>query len=165
MILLKTSLGDISIKLDQQNTPITAENFLQYVQDGFYDGTIFHRVISGFMVQGGGFTPDMQQKATRETIVNEADKGGKNLRGTLAMARTPNPDSASSQFFINLVDNDFLNYRSSTPEGWGYCVFGEVVSGMDVVDAIAKVSTGSHGGHQDVPAEPVLINSAEVIAD
>lgn len=165
MILLKTSLGDISIKLDQQNTPITAENFLQYVQDGFYDGTIFHRVISGFMVQGGGFTSDMQQKTTRETIVNEADKGGKNLRGTLAMARTPNPDSASSQFFINLVDNDFLNYRSSTPDGWGYCVFGEVVSGMDVVDAIAKVSTGNQGGHQDVPTEPVLIHSAEVVAD
>lgn len=160
MIILETSLGNIKITLDSQHTPKTAENFLQYVQDGFYDGLIFHRVIPGFMVQGGGMSPDMQEKPSRPSIANEADLGGSNLRGSLAMARTPDPDSASSQFFINLVDNKFLDFKDKTPNGWGYCVFGKVVEGMDIVDKIAQQPTGSRQGHQDVPVEPITINKA-----
>lgn len=162
MIKLETNLGTITIELDEENTPKTAANFLQYVKDGFYDGVIFHRVIKGFMVQGGGFKPGMVTKPTGKPIMNEADKGGKNLRGTLAMARTNDPHSASAQFFINLVDNDFLNHKTKTPDGWGYCVFGRVVDGMDVVDNIAKVATTAKAGHRDVPEEDVLIQSAVV---
>ncbi len=162
MIILKTNHGDITVKLDFEKTPVSAENFLQYAKNGFYDNTIFHRVIKGFMVQGGGFTPEMEQKETLAPIENEADKGGKNTRGTLAMARTSDPHSASSQFFINVVDNGFLNYTRSAGDGWGYCVFGEVTEGMDVVDAIRAVPTGNHMGHQDVPTENVIIESVIV---
>jgi len=157
MILIKTSKGDISIKLDDENTPITAENFRQYVKSGFYKDTIFHRVISGFMIQGGGMAADMLQKKTEKPITNEGKTGKQNKRGTIAMARTSDPHSASSQFFINLVDNMFLNFTAENPQGYGYCVFGEVVEGMDVVDAIAKVKTGSRMGHADVPVEEVVV--------
>lgn len=159
-IILETSKGNINLMLDTDNAPNTAANFLQYVEDGFYNGTIFHRVISGFMIQGGGMEPGMNQKKPRTPIENEASNGLQNLRGTIAMARTADPHSASAQFFINLKDNDFLNFRASTPDGWGYCVFGEVTSGMDVVDEIASVDTGSSGMHQDVPVEDVVINNA-----
>ncbi|MAZ77627.1 MAG: peptidylprolyl isomerase [Legionellaceae bacterium] len=162
MIIFETNYGPIKIKLDHENTPKTAANFLQYAKDGFYDGVIFHRVINNFMIQGGGFEPGMQQKTTRASIENEADKGGKNNRGTLAMARTMDPHSASAQFFINVVDNDFLNYRSQSPDGWGYCVFGEVVEGMDTVDKIKGVETTSRAGHQDVPVDDVIINKVTV---
>lgn len=163
MIKLETTFGSIEIKLDSTNTPITAENFSNYVKEGFYDGLIFHRVIKGFMIQGGGFNQDMQEKASRPSIKNEADLGGSNLRGTIAMARTPDPDSASSQFFINLADNKFLDHRSKSMDGWGYCVFGEVTSGMEVVDKIAEQATGTRSGHQDVPLENVIITSATVV--
>jgi peptidyl-prolyl cis-trans isomerase B (cyclophilin B) len=163
MILLKTSKGDIKIQLDEKNTPVTAQNFLNYVKDKFYDDTIFHRVISGFMIQGGGFNQKMQQKGTQKPIQNEAKSGMKNKRGTIAMARTNDPHSATAQFFINLVDNDFLNFSGENLQGWGYCVFGEVVEGMDVVDAIAKVKTGAMNGHRDVPVENVVIHSAEIV--
>lgn len=159
-VRLKTNHGDIVIELDSDKAPITTKNFLDYVENGFYDGTIFHRVIPGFMIQGGGFTDDMQQKQTKANIKNEADNGLTNNRGTIAMARTPDPDSASSQFFINLKDNDFLNFKNKTPSGWGYCVFGKVTSGMEVVDKIATVKTGTHGAHQDVPTETVTIKTA-----
>lgn len=163
MITLQTNHGAIMVELDFVNTPKTAENFLEYAKSGFYDGTIFHRVINGFMIQGGGFTQDMLQKTTRDPIENEADKGQPNKRGTIAMARTNNPHSATAQFFINVVDNNFLNYRSKNPDGWGYCVFGKVVAGMDVVDKIKNVPTTSRAGHQDVPANAVTIE--KVIVD
>ena len=162
MVTLKTSKGDIVLELDAAKAPVTTENFLQYVRDGFYDGTIFHRVIPGFMIQGGGFDKDMNQKATRAPITNEASNGLKNGKYTIAMARTPDPNSATAQFFINVADNAFLNYSSPTPQGWGYAVFGKVVSGQDVVDAIAAVKTTSHYPHSDVPAEPVIITKAEI---
>lgn len=162
MIKMTTNKGTIVIELDAEKAPITAENFIQYARDGFYNGTIFHRVIDGFMIQGGGMQPGMVEKETRAPIKNEADNGLKNERGTIAMARTPDPDSASSQFFINLKDNNFLNFSSPTADGWGYCVFGKVVEGMDVVDAIKDVETGSSGFHQDVPKEDVIIESVEV---
>lgn len=163
MIVLHTNHGEIKIKLDHEKAPKTAANFEQYVKDGFYDGVIFHRVIDGFMIQGGGFEPGMKQKETRETIENEADNGLPNNRGTLAMARTPDPHSASAQFFINLSDNDFLNHSGKNMHGWGYAVFGEVVDGMDTVDKIKAVRTTSAMGHSDVPAEDVIIEKAEII--
>ena len=163
MVKLHTNFGTITIELNAEKAPVTVENFLQYVKDGFYNNTVFHRVIDGFMVQGGGFEPGMNEKPTREQIKNEADNGLKNDKYTIAMARTPNPHSASSQFFINVADNSFLNYTSSTPQGWGYCVFGKVVEGQDVVDQIKKVKTGNKAGHQDVPVEDVIIESAEVV--
>ncbi len=161
-VTLDTTKGQIVIELYPDKAPATVENFIGYVNDGFYNGTIFHRVIPGFMIQGGGFTPDMEQKPTKDEIKNEANNGLTNTVGSIAMARTPNPHSASSQFFINVKDNDFLNFTSETQQGWGYCVFGQVVEGMDTVNAIVKVPTGSHGMHQDVPQEPVIINSATV---
>lgn len=157
MLTLQTNFGNITIELDHENTPITAENFLNYTKSGFYDGTIFHRVINGFMIQGGGFEPGMQQKATNKTIANEADKGQANTRGTIAMARTSDPHSATAQFFINVTDNNFLNHTAKTPDGWGYCVFGKVTDGMDVVDKIKAVATTARHGHQDVPVEDVII--------
>ena len=160
MILMKTSKGDIKLELDQEKAPKTVENFLSYVEAGHYNGTIFHRVMPNFMIQGGGMDADMNSKPTRDPIKNEADNGEKNLRGTLAMARTGVVDSATSQFFINLRDNDFLNHGG---RDFGYAVFGKVADGMDVVDAIAAVPTGTTGGHQDVPLEPVTI--VEVTAD
>jgi peptidyl-prolyl cis-trans isomerase B (cyclophilin B) len=159
-VTLETSLGDIRIELDAEKAPVTVENFLNYARDGFYDGTIFHRVINGFMIQGGGFNDQMIQKMAQDPIKNEADNGLPNDRGTIAMARTQEPHSASSQFFINHKDNAFLNYSAPNIQGWGYCVFGKVTDGMDVVDAIAQVSTSNHGGHGDVPEEPVVIKSA-----
>ena len=160
MIKLNTNFGTISLELDHDNAPITSANFEQYVKDGFYDGTIFHRVINGFMIQGGGMTPGMSEKPTRESIQNEANNGLKNDRGTIAMARTMEPHSASSQFFINVNDNAFLNYPGQ--DGWGYCVFGRVVEGMDVVDQIKGVQTGNAGYHSDVPVEDVVIESATI---
>ena len=162
MILLKTNFGDIKVELNHEKAPKTAANFEQYVKDGFYDGVIFHRVIDGFMIQGGGMEPGMKEKATREPIENEADNGLKNEVGTLAMARTMDPHSASAQFFINVADNAFLNHTSKDMQGWGYAVFGKVTEGMDVVDAIADVATGSSGGHQDVPLEVINIESVTV---
>ena len=159
-VLLETSMGNIKLELFEKDAPLTVANFLTYVDEGHYDSTIFHRVIPGFMIQGGGFTPDMNQKATREPIKNEAKDAGSNTRGTIAMARTMIVDSATCQFFINTVDNDFLNYKNSSPQGFGYCVFGHVIEGMDVVDKIEKVQTTSRGGHQDVPVEPVIILKA-----
>jgi len=159
-VLLETSMGNIKLELFEKDAPLTVANFLAYVDEGHYDSTIFHRVIPGFMIQGGGFTPDMNQKATREPIKNEARDAGSNTRGTIAMARTMIVDSATCQFFINTVDNDFLNYKNSSPQGFGYCVFGHVIEGMDVVDKIEKVQTSSRGGHQDVPVEPVIILKA-----
>ena len=164
MILIKTSLGDISLQLDTENTPKTAENFLNYARKGFYNDTIFHRVIKGFMVQGGGLTSDMQTKSAPETVKSEAKTGKQNKRGTIAMARTSDPHSASAQFFINLVDNTFLNFTAENAQGYGYCVFGEVIDGMDVVDAIAKVKTGQKGGHSDVPHEDIVIKSVTEVA-
>ena len=163
MITLKTNHGDIKIELDFVNTPITANNFLSYVKQGFYDDTIFHRVIDGFMIQGGGFEPGMKEKDSDAPIENEADKGGKNKCGAVAMARTSDPHSASAQFFINVNDNDFLDHRSKDMHGWGYCVFGKVVEGMDVVNKIKLVATASRKGHEDVPVEDVII--IEAIAD
>ena len=160
MITIKTSLGEIQAELDPVKAPKTVANFLQYVKDGHYDGTIFHRVISNFMIQGGGFTKDFQQKATRAAVVNEAGNGLKNVRGTLAMARTNAPHSATAQFFINVADNSFLNHTAPTASGWGYAVFGKVVSGNDVVDKIKAVKTGRKGFHDDVPKEDVVIEKA-----
>lgn len=162
MIRMQTNHGTITIELDHEKAPNTSANFERYAREGFFDGTLFHRVIPGFMIQGGGFIPGMEQKATHETIQNEADNGLKNVIGSLAMARTPDPHSASSQFFVNINDNDFLNYTAPTQNGWGYCVFGQVVEGMDVVMAIAQVSTGSQGLHQDVPQEDVLIEKVTI---
>jgi peptidyl-prolyl cis-trans isomerase B (cyclophilin B) len=164
VITLQTNYGDISIELDSENTPKTAANFLEYAKNGFYEGTIFHRVINGFMIQGGGFDNQMQQKTTESKIENEADKGGANKRYTIAMARTSDPHSASSQFFINVADNDFLNFKSQSTEGWGYCVFGKVVAGMDIVDKIKMVSTTNRAGHQDVPVNDVIIEKVIVSA-
>ncbi|MBL8473378.1 MAG: peptidyl-prolyl cis-trans isomerase [Rhodocyclaceae bacterium] len=163
MIKLHTNLGVITLELDEKKAPVTAKNFIDYVAAGHYTNTIFHRVISNFMIQGGGFEPGMKQKATREPIRNEANNGLPNLRGTIAMARTNEPHSASAQFFINVTDNDFLNFKAESSQGWGYCVFGRVTEGMDVVDAIRKVRTGSKGFHQDVPVEDVVIERAEVV--
>lgn len=163
MVKLHTNFGTITIELDAEKAPITTANFLEYVNSGFYANTIFHRVIDGFMIQGGGFEPGMNQKPTNPTIKNEANNGLKNSTYTIAMARTPSPDSASSQFFINVNDNDFLNFTAPTSQGWGYCVFGKVVEGTEVVDAIRKVKTGNKAGHQDVPVEDVIIERAEVV--
>jgi cyclophilin family peptidyl-prolyl cis-trans isomerase len=160
---IETSMGTITVELDDAKAPITVKNFIDYAQAGHYDGTIFHRVIDGFMIQGGGFTKDMNQKETRAPIKNEAANGLKNARGTLAMARTMIVDSATSQFFINLVDNDFLNYRGPDPRMFGYAVFGKVTDGMDVVDKIAKVKTGFAGPHQNVPEEPVVIRKVHLV--
>ena len=159
---METSMGTITLELDDAKAPETVANFVQYAKDGHYDGTIFHRVIDGFMVQGGGFTKDMNQKETREPIRNEAMNGLRNLRGTIAMARTMVVDSATSQFFINLVDNAFLDFQNPTPQGFGYAVFGKVVDGMDVVDQIAKVKTGFSGPHQNVPEEAIVIKKVVV---
>ena len=158
-----TNLGAFTLKLDAEKAPKTVENFLAYVADGHYDNTVFHRVIKGFMIQGGGFEPGMKQKECRAPIDNEAANGLKNKRGTVAMARTGDPHSATAQFFINVVDNDFLDFKSSSGNGWGYCVFGEISEGLDVVDAIRAVKTGNSGFHQDVPVEDVIIEKAEAV--
>lgn len=163
MVKLHTNFGEITLDLDAAKAPVTVANFLQYVDSGFYNGTVFHRVIDGFMIQGGGFEPGMKQKSAKEAIKNEADNGLANKTYTIAMARTPDPHSASSQFFINVSDNDFLNFSAPTAQGWGYCVFGKVVAGTDVVDRIRKVGTGSKAGHQDVPLEDVVIQRAEQV--
>jgi peptidyl-prolyl cis-trans isomerase B (cyclophilin B) len=163
LVKLTTNFGDIIIELFADKAPITVANFLNYVDKGFYDGVIFHRVINDFMIQGGGFDVNMKQKATDATIKNEADNGLSNDKYTLAMARTAVPDSASAQFFINVKDNDFLNFTSATTQGWGYCVFAKVVEGTEVVDKIKTVATGNRAGHQDVPVEPVIIEKAVVI--
>ncbi len=165
MIELNTSLGTITLELDYDRAPTSAGNFRDYVEKGFYDGTIFHRVIDNFMIQGGGFEPGMKQKATGTPIENEADNGLTNATGTVAMARTMDPHSATAQFFININDNDFLNHRDRSPQGWGYAVFGKVVDGMDVVDKIRGCKTGSAMGHQDVPLDDILIESARVVND
>ena len=162
MVTLHTNHGDIVIETFAAKAPATVENFLSYCRSGFYDNTIFHRVIKGFMIQGGGFEPGMNQKPTQKPIKNEADNGVKNERGTLAMARTSDPHSATAQFFINVVDNGFLDFKSPTRDGWGYCVFGKVTEGLDVVDQIRKVATGNSGGHQDVPKEDVVIQKVTV---
>ncbi|MEM8498283.1 MAG: peptidylprolyl isomerase [Pseudomonadota bacterium] len=159
MFILKTNYGDIEIELDHENAPVSAKNFADYANSGFYDGTIFHRVIDGFMVQGGGFDENMQQKNGNEPIENEANNGLKNETGTLAMARTMDPHSASSQFFINVADNGFLNHTAETSQGWGYAVFGRVTNGMDVVNKIKTVKTGSSAGHQDVPIDAVVVET------
>ena len=163
MVVISTSKGDIRLQLDTENTPVTAENFLSYVRSGFYDTTIFHRVISGFMIQGGGLDSNMEQKQTQSPIKNEAKNGKPNKRGTIAMARTMDPHSATAQFFINVADHAFLNYTADSMQGFGYCVFGEVVEGMDIVDAIAKVKTGQSMGHADVPVEEVSILSVKEV--
>jgi peptidyl-prolyl cis-trans isomerase B (cyclophilin B) len=162
-VKLSTSLGEIIIRLEDDKAPLSASNFVSYVKQGFYNGTVFHRVIPGFMAQGGGFDTSFVQKSTNAPIKNEADNGLKNKRGTLAMARTSDPNSATAQFFINYKDNGFLDYSSPTPSGWGYAVFGEVESGMDVVDSMAKQATGNRGGHQDVPVTDIVIEKAEVV--
>ncbi|HSS66404.1 MAG TPA: peptidylprolyl isomerase [Gammaproteobacteria bacterium] len=159
-VKLETSIGEITLELFEKQSPKTVQNFLRYVSDGFYDGTIFHRVIDGFMIQGGGFEPGMVQKPTKSPIENEAENGLSNDAGTVAMARTPDPHSASAQFFINVRDNDFLNFKAKSRDGWGYCVFGKVVEGMDVVTSIEGSPTTSRAGHQDVPQEDVVINRA-----
>lgn len=164
MVKLHTNYGVITLTLFADKAPKTVENFLTYVRDGFYDNTIFHRVIDGFMIQGGGFEPGMDQKEPNESIENEANNGLANNTGTLAMARTNAPHSATAQFFINVSDNSFLNFRSESADGWGYCVFAEVSEGMDVVNKIKDVKTGRHGPHQDVPLEDVIIQKAELVA-
>jgi peptidyl-prolyl cis-trans isomerase B (cyclophilin B) len=162
-VKLTTNLGAVTIQLNSEKAPVTSKNFLTYVKEGFYNGTIFHRVIPGFMAQGGGFDTKFTQKAVHAPIKNEADNGLKNKRGTLAMARTGDPQSATAQFFINYKDNSFLDYTAPNPQGWGYAVFAEVVEGMDVVDAMAKQPTGNRGGHQDVPQTDIVLEKAEVI--
>lgn len=162
-VKLSTNHGDIVLQLDAEKAPLTTENFVQYVKDGHYNGTVFHRVIKGFMIQGGGFEAGMSQKKTRASIQNEADNGLKNKKYSIAMARTMEPHSASAQFFINASDNDFLNHSGKNVQGWGYAVFGEVIEGREVVDAIEKVATGSKAGHQDVPKDDVIIEKAEII--
>ena len=162
-VKLTTNLGEIIIQLDAEKAPVSSANFLTYVNEGFYNGTIFHRVIPDFMAQGGGFDTGFNQKAVHAPIKNEADNGLKNTRGTLAMARTNDPNSATAQFFINLKDNTFLNHTGKNASGWGYAVFGEVIEGMDVVDAMAKQPTGNRGGHQDVPKTDIIIEKAEVV--
>jgi peptidyl-prolyl cis-trans isomerase B (cyclophilin B) len=162
-VKLHTNLGVITLELDVGKAPVTVENFLAYAAVGYYDNTIFHRVIDNFMIQGGGFEPGMKQKPTREPIKNEADNGLKNTRGAIAMARTNDPHSATAQFFINVVDNDFLDFRAADQQGWGYCVFGRVVDGLDVVDQIRQLDTANKGFHQNVPRKDVIIERAEVI--
>jgi peptidyl-prolyl cis-trans isomerase B (cyclophilin B) len=162
MVELHTNHGVIKLELNAEKAPKTVENFLNYVNKGHYDNTVFHRVIDGFMVQGGGFEPGMKQKPSDAPVENEANNGLKNVRGSVAMARTNDPHSATAQFFINVSDNDFLNHTAPTPQGWGYCVFAEVVDGLDVLDAIRKVKTGNKGGHQDVPTDDVIIEKAVV---
>lgn len=163
LVILHTNMGDIKLELDKAKAPATVENFVQYVKDGHYDGTIFHRVIGNFMIQGGGFDKSMHQKSTRDSIKNEANNGLKNVIGTIAMARTQAPHSASSQFFINVNDNDFLNFTSEDTRGWGYAVFGKVVDGMDVVNNIKSVKTSNYGGHENVPVDPVIIEKAVLV--
>lgn len=163
VVKLETSLGDIVLRLDARKAPITVANFIQYVKSGHYDGTVFHRVIKDFMIQGGGMTPDMKEKRTVAPIRNEADNGLRNKKYTIAMARTMDPHSASSQFFINTKDNDFLDFKAKTPQGWGYAVFGKVIEGQNVVDKIAAVSTGRKGYHEDVPLTPVIIKKAVIV--
>jgi len=163
MVKLHTNFGVVAIDLDAEKAPETVANFLRYVEAKHFDNTIFHRVIDGFMIQGGGFEPGMQQKPTHAPVKNEADNGLKNDSYTIAMARTSNPHSATAQFFINVADNDFLNFTAQSPQGWGYCVFGRVVEGQDVVDRIKKVRTGSRSGHQDVPTDDVIIERAEIV--
>ena len=162
-VQLQTNQGTILIELNAEKAPNTVANFVDYVSSGFYDGTVFHRVINNFMIQGGGFEADMKQKATNAPVKNEADNGLKNDKYTLAMARTSDPHSATAQFFINVADNDFLNFTAPTANGWGYAVFGRVIEGMDVVDKIKKVKTGDRSGHQNVPLENVLLQKAEVV--
>ncbi|MFJ9989984.1 peptidylprolyl isomerase [Pseudomonas putida] len=162
-VKLSTNHGDIVLQLNAEKAPQTVENFVQYVKEGHFNGTVFHRVIKGFMIQGGGFEPGMNQKKTRASIQNEADNGLKNTKYSIAMARTMEPHSASAQFFINASDNDFLNHSGKNVQGWGYAVFGEVTEGREVVDAIEKVATGSKAGHQDVPKDDVIIEKAEII--
>jgi peptidyl-prolyl cis-trans isomerase B (cyclophilin B) len=162
VVKLSTNFGDITLELNAEKAPITVANFIQYVESGFYDGLVFHRVIDDFMIQGGGMDAQMKQKPTKAEIKNEADNGLSNDQYTIAMARTSVPHSASSQFFININDNHFLNHTAPTPSGWGYCVFGKVIEGMDVVDKIKSVKTGSKAGHQDVPIEPVIIEKATI---
>ncbi|MEH6462583.1 MAG: peptidylprolyl isomerase [Shewanella psychromarinicola] len=164
MITLHTNFGDITLQLNAEKAPITAANFMQYVEDGFFDGTIFHRVIDGFMVQGGGFTEEMSQKSVKASIKNEANNGLSNRKGTVAMARTSDPHSATAQFFFNVNDNTFLDFKSETSQGWGYCVFGEVVEGLDIIEKIKNVATGNNGMHQDVPLEAIVIKSVSVKA-
>ena len=164
MVILHTNQGDITLDLDAENSPASVANFLQYVRDGHYDNTLFHRVIPGFMIQGGGFAPGMQQKATRAPVANEAGNGVKNARHTVAMARTSDPHSATAQFFINLADNAFLDYKGPSPQAYGYCVFGKVAAGADVVDRIAGVATGRSAGHENVPAQDVVITRTEEVA-
>jgi peptidyl-prolyl cis-trans isomerase B (cyclophilin B) len=163
MVELHTNHGVIKLELDAEKAPKSVENFLNYVKAGHYDNTVFHRVIDGFMIQGGGFEPGMKQKPTAEPITNEANNGLKNVNGSVAMARTNDPHSATAQFFINVNDNDFLNHSSPTPQGWGYTVFGKVVDGLDIVEKIKKVKTGSKGFHQDVPADDVVIEKAVIV--
>jgi len=163
MVELHTNHGVIKLELDAEKAPKSVENFLNYVKAGHYDNTVFHRVIDGFMIQGGGFEPGMKQKPTAEPITNEANNGLKNVNGSIAMARTNDPHSATAQFFINVNDNDFLNHSSPTPQGWGYAVFGKVVEGLDVIDVIRKVKTGSKGFHQDVPVDDVIIEKAIIV--
>lgn len=164
-VVMTTNKGTITIELNAEKAPVTVENFVQYVKKGHYDGTIFHRVISDFMIQGGGFEPGMKSKDTDASIKNEADNGLENMLGTIAMARTSDPHSASAQFFINTSDNGFLNHSAPTQQGWGYAVFGKVVEGMDVVETIEEVATGINAGHQDVPVEDVTIEKAEIQGD
>ncbi|MEL0006880.1 MAG: peptidylprolyl isomerase [Halieaceae bacterium] len=164
-VLMTTTVGPITLELDAENAPKTVENFLSYVTDGFYNGTIFHRVIDNFMIQGGGFCADMEQKETKAPVENEANNGLKNDRGTIAMARTQDPHSATAQFFINVQDNDFLNHTAENIQGWGYAVFGKVTDGEDVLDKIRCVQTGSQMGHQDVPMEPIIIESIALIGE
>jgi peptidyl-prolyl cis-trans isomerase B (cyclophilin B) len=163
MVRLKTNLGDLVLELNAEKAPKTVANFLEYVASGFYNNTLFHRVIDGFMIQGGGFEPGMKQKSTREQIENEAANGLTNDLYTIAMARTSNPHSATAQFFINIKKNDFLNFRSASPDGFGYCVFGKVVEGQDVLDKIRAVATGNRAGHADVPTVDVIIESATLV--
>lgn len=163
MVIIRTTFGEIKLELDEEKAPKTVANFLSYARDGFYDGTIFHRVIDNFMIQGGGFDAEMRQKATESPIENEADNGLKNDFGTIAMARTSDPHSATAQFFINVKDNDFLNHSGKNPQGWGYAVFGKVVEGTEVLNKIRAVRTSSRKGHQDVPAEPVIIESVLIV--
>jgi len=161
-VTIATTVGQMTLELDADNAPKTVENFLSYASSGFYDGTIFHRVINNFMIQGGGFTTDMEQKPTQAPVDNEANNGLKNERGTIAMARTQDPHSATAQFFINVQDNDFLNHTGENMQGWGYTVFGKITQGEDVLDKIRGVQTGSQDGHQDVPTEPIIIESVSV---
>ncbi|WP_025822382.1 peptidylprolyl isomerase [Shewanella marina] len=163
MIIFTTNFGDIQIELDMENTPVTAKNFLKYCQDGFFEGTVFHRVIKGFMIQGGGMTADMHEKPTRDPITNEANRGGSNVIGTIAMARTDAPHSATGQFFINTANNSFLDHTAKSNNGWGYAVFGQVTAGMDVVKQIEKVKTTFRAGHDDVPVEPIVIEKVTIV--